>query len=138
MGKKNKAAYNAYMREYMLARYHSRRNEALKKLGGKCSRCGSKDDLQIDHIDRRTKTLDLGKLWNVSKVRFDAEIEKCQLLCAECHSKKTIADLGKKEAKGQHGTRSSYKYCKCDECRKAQRDYFRRYRRKKRKKGSLV
>lgn len=84
--------YNNYMREYMLKRYHERRASAIKKLGGKCVDCGSKEDLQIDHRDHKEKSFSLSKFWSVSQVRFDAEIEKCQLLCQPCHLEKTLRE----------------------------------------------
>lgn len=61
------------MRKYMLARYHKRRAEAIRKLGGKCVKCGSEENLEIDHIDPTTKSFEISKLWNVSKEVFDAE-----------------------------------------------------------------
>lgn len=85
----NKADYNAYMKDYMLARYHERRAEALALLGGFCVRCGSDEDLNFDHIDRDTKAFPISKLWSVSRVRFLSEIAKCQILCVPCHKEKT-------------------------------------------------
>lgn len=115
--------YNAYMREYMLRRYHQRRAAAIEKLGGRCVHCGKTEDLEIDHIDPKTKELEVGKLWSVSAVRFWAEIEKCQLLCRTAHADKSITDNGKKSAKDTHGTLSSYRYCKCVLCKQAKREH---------------
>jgi 5-methylcytosine-specific restriction endonuclease McrA len=115
-----------YMRDYMLRRYHRRRNAAIKFLGGKCA-CGETEGLQFDHKDRRKKSFTIAKLWGVSESRFWVEIAKCQLLCDDCHEKKTLADLGQVSAKTTHGTLSSYRYCKCAVCREAKAEYMRNY-----------
>ena len=116
---------------YMLKRYHSRREAALLSLGGKCARCGSTERLELDHIDPTTKTFAVGDLWSVSKARYDAEIVKCQLLCRACHIVKSVEDSGKSSARGQHGTPSSYRYCKCALCRAAKAAYMQEYRKRK-------
>jgi hypothetical protein len=116
--------YNAYMRDYLLRRYHERMEEARRRLGGKCARCPSVDDLQLDHKDPKTKSFTIAKLWSVSRERFDTELLKCQLLCPPCHTEKTLEDLGRKRARGTHGTVSSYRYCgppKCESCKAAKR-----------------
>jgi len=118
---------NEYMHKYMLARYRRKRKEAIALLGGKCAACGSTTKLEFDHIDIRTKSFNISKAWSYSKARLDAELAKCQLLCSECHDKKTLADLGVTSAKGKHGTLSSYRYCKCVLCKKAKADYMREY-----------
>jgi 5-methylcytosine-specific restriction endonuclease McrA len=131
MPQKDREAYNAYMRKYMLRRYHERRRYAIKLLGGKCAKCGSRSKLEIDHIEPKKKSFSIGKLWSVSKKRFEAELRKCQLLCERHHSDKTLADKGQARARGMHGTLSSYRYCKCAKCRAANSEYGREYRRRK-------
>ncbi|WPH68534.1 HNH endonuclease [Stenotrophomonas phage BUCTxx99] len=129
MPKKDK---NEYMREYMLRRYHERMTLARNHLGGKCANCGALDDLELDHIDPTTKSFTIGNMWSVNKESFWAEVAKCQLLCVKCHSEKTLVDLKRKSAKLEHGTLSSFKYCKCPDCKKAKADYMREYMRKRR------
>lgn len=120
---RDKKAYNAYLKRYMLKRYHKRRADAIVKLGGKCNKCGAIDNLQLDHIDPAAKSFDVAKSHSASQAKWDAEIAKCQLLCQPCHNKKTIADLGYRQAKGFHGTISTVRYCKCDKCRAAKSKY---------------
>ncbi len=122
--------YNKKMAEYMLRRYHQRRKEALRYLGGQCVVCGTKEDLEIDHIDPDRKSFGLGKLWSVAIDKFRQELEKCQLLCSACHEEKSANERGRKRAKGTHGTLSSYRYCKCSECRAAKAAYMKTYSRK--------
>ncbi len=115
-----------------LKRYHRLRKIVVKKLGGKCVECGFKKFLQLDHKDKNNKTIEVGKIFNLSLKRIWEEALKCQLLCKDCHIDKTRKDLGQKDARKTHGTLSSYRYCKCQLCKKAIRDWTRQYRAKKR------
>lgn len=121
-----------YMRGYMHRRYQERRARALKLLGGVCMSCGTGDDLEIDHKDPTLKKYTVAQFRTISEEDFLAEVAKCQLLCKEHHTEKSIVDAGKVSAKGTHGTLSSYRYCKCDLCRSAANKYNNKRRREKR------
>lgn len=116
---KDRKAFNEYQRQYQLRRYHERRREAIQRLGGKCVRCSSTERLELDHIDPKTKSFALAKLWAVREELFATELSKCQLLCEDCHNVKSIGDRGFRVAKGTHGTVSAYRYCHCNLCRAA-------------------
>lgn len=73
------------MKEY----YHGRRKEYLEKLRGKCKQCGAEENLEFDHIDPKSKKFNIGHLLNTSKEKTIIELKKCQLLCKNCHDKKT-------------------------------------------------
>ncbi len=122
-----KETYNAYMRKYKRKRHFTLRQQTIKMLGGKCVTCGSIDNLQFDHRDRNDKIEDPAIFDSISKERFNVEIKKCQLLCRTCHIKKTLKELGKKEAKGFHGTISTYRYCHCELCKQAKIEYRKKY-----------
>jgi len=126
---KDKAAYNEYMRQYMLRKYHKQRKKIIKALGGKCQKCGSKKNLELDHENKDTKMHDVARCW--SEVVWKEEIKKCQLLCKSCHTIKSIEERGMNVAKGTHGTLSAYRYCKCELCKGAKREYNRERRRKR-------
>lgn len=115
--------YNGYMREYMKRRYHLRMAKIIAYLGGKCARCPSKTALQVDHVDPTTKKFTVAqKGWNKPWEALLEELTKCQLLCDKCHTEKTVVeDLGRKLARGTHGTLSAYRYCKCQVCRATKR-----------------
>lgn len=134
------ATRNEYAREYNLKRYHRLRSEAINSLGGKCKNCESTEFLELDHIDPKTKTMEVAKMLNSAKTVFWEEVAKCQILCKECHKLKSIEERGFKIAKGTHGTLSSYRYCKCELCKEAKHQYYLRtkHSRKKRNKATVV
>lgn len=121
--------------EYLKERYRLRRKLAIDFLGGKCIKCGSLERLELDHIDSRSKDFDISRFWGTTLVRFWAEVKKCQLLCKPCHSKKTILERGLKFTQGRHGTITTYKNCRCEQCRKARRVYMKKYRETHQRKG---
>jgi hypothetical protein len=137
MANKNKDIYNKYMKEYILNRYHRRMQEALEFLGNKCIKCGRTESLQLDHIFPTSKIKTISKIWSYSDEIFWEEVKKCQILCRDCHIEKTILELGKKIAKGTHGTLSSYRYCKCSICKKAMSDWNKEYSRKRRERKNV-
>jgi len=82
--------YNSYMKEYMARRYLRRREAALHQLGGRCAVCGAKEDLVFDHVDASTKSFSIARrIAGASEAKLQEELKKCQLLCADCHQKKT-------------------------------------------------
>lgn len=126
--RKNTEEYNAYMKKYMLNRYHERRLHAFNALGGKCAKCGIiPDKYEFDHIDPKQKSFTVARLWSINKERFELELSKCQILCKKCHTEKTLIDRGMNNAKEIHGTISSYRYCRCNLCRAA-KYYYTKYK----------
>lgn len=116
-----------YMNDYMKNRWKERRIKAIKKLGGKCVKCPSVENLEFDHIDPSSKIRNVAQMSSMSEEIFWLEVSKCQLLCFECHKAKTLIDLDHVNAKTTHGTLSSYRYCKCDLCKQAKADYMKNY-----------
>lgn len=102
-----------YMREYMRRRYNERRALAIQWLGGKCIKCGSEDDLEIDHINPSTKAFSIDQLRSQSVITFWTEIAKCQLLCKRHHAKKHTCT--------EHGSATMYRNhgCRCASCKRA-------------------
>jgi 5-methylcytosine-specific restriction endonuclease McrA len=130
---RDKQKYNEYQRRYQLHRYEQRRAEALEALGGKCVRCGTIENLEMDHIVAAEKSFSISKLWSVSKERFEEELTKCQLLCSKCHLEKSFAS-GDIPPKATHGSHAMYRHygCRCDPCRAATAEAHRESKRRKR------
>ncbi len=123
---RNKEKYNAYQKEYQLKRYHDRRRFAIEYLGGRCSSCLSELKLEIDHIEPKKKAFSIGKMWSVAESTFIAELNKCQLLCSDCHLLKTKAQHNKtvRHGEGLTGKRN----CRCDLCKPLKNAYRQRFR----------
>jgi 5-methylcytosine-specific restriction endonuclease McrA len=103
---KDKAQYNEYMRLYMKRMWNERRKLAVDHLGGKCVKCGSVHKLEFDHIDPSTKSFTIASRPSASNKRFWEEIAKCQLLCEECHKRKSKLD-------DAQGNRDRITICNC-------------------------
>jgi 5-methylcytosine-specific restriction endonuclease McrA len=100
---------------------------------GPCRHCGSRDDLQIDHVDPAAKSFTINFERRLADVY--AELAKCQVLCKPCHKAKTAADIAatgvcrrghQRTAANRITTRVGDK---CRECQqRANREYMRRVR----------
>ena len=128
-----RACYNAYMNEYMKARYHRRRSEFIDSRGRVCAKCYSTGpEFEIDHVDQFEKKFDIAKaLASWSDKRLLPELEKSQVLCVECHREKTRVDLSKRfgqRTHWEHGTLAGYRHCRCPECKSAKSAYAKNYR----------
>jgi hypothetical protein len=82
---KTKEIQKAYQRKWVA----KRRSEWLLQ-HGPCIQCGSWHKLQVDHIDPSTKVSH--SIWSWTKKRREEELAKCQVLCCDCHSKKTALE----------------------------------------------
>lgn len=118
---------NLQAKEYQKRRYKCRMSYALKTLGGCCISCGKSKKLELDHIDPNTKNKNISSMYNLSLIRFNEELLKCQILCRTCHLQKTAKENTKKLV---HGTMNAYKQraCRCPECRRVNREYKRMWR----------
>lgn len=80
-------------REYLIAAVKKRRQLLRKKavdfLGGKCTLCGYQKDITVldfHHIDEKTKEFGLSERGLTrSWLKIEAELNKCILVCANCH-----------------------------------------------------
>jgi hypothetical protein len=112
-------------------RLKKNRSEWLAK-NGPCKRCGTWENLEVDHIDRTTKVDH--RIWSWSEKRRQEELKKCQVLCFTCHLEKSREAGDRPPAMG-HGNRAMYetKGCRCADCRKAHTDYQTVWRKNKKK-----
>lgn len=70
-------------------RRNKHRLDAIKLLGNKCIECGNSDNrvLEFDHL--RDKETNLSKLFGKKWERVLVELEKCELVCSNCHAIRT-------------------------------------------------
>ncbi len=114
--------YNAYMSDYMLKRYHNKMAHAKEQFGNICSLCGSSEQLEFHHINPLEKSFTIGSLWSLSDDKVQAELEKCQLLCGNCHRQRHASSA-------LCGTAQRYWCgCRCKPCVAANSKYNKEYR----------
>jgi 5-methylcytosine-specific restriction endonuclease McrA len=88
---KNKASNPWYQsKEKQFQKGLDRKKSAIKEKGGACSLCGYKKNyasLVFHHINPKEKSfgIDMRKFSNYSWERISKEVNKCQLLCHNCH-----------------------------------------------------
>lgn len=110
------------MRVYKRDWIRARRAEFF--YGKVCVSCGANENLELDHVDRKTKVTH--NIWSWSKQRRDTETIKCQILCSVCHQRKTSRE-GVEHHK--HGMRGMYaRGCRCALCRAAQYESIKAWR----------
>ena len=116
-------------REYARQWMAKRRADYFKDKS--CVQCGSRENLELDHIDPSTKLTHC--IWSWRLERRLEELSKCQVLCCDCHTDKsskyfkelyTISD----SSLWKHGTNNTYnrKGCRCELCCQWRKDKFQR------------
>jgi len=87
---------------------------AIKYLGGKCKKCGwhgNQAAFQFHHKNSQEKDFIIGSVANKSWDLIKKEINKCVLLCANCHAVEHSTKLGDKfikEAKNYKGRKLDF------------------------------
>lgn len=124
MPRPTKELQREYQREWMAKR------RAAWFADKSCVVCGSRDNLQLDHIDPTTKVTHA--VWSWKEERRETELVKCQTLCEQHHREKTSKENGIKFTKPLvHGTIAGYKKdCRCKLCHEALLIYWKERRAK--------
>lgn len=81
---KNKESLLIKQREFK----RNRKLWAIQYLGGVCQSCGQQYHpavYEFHHIQPETKDRDPSKMMSLSLAKLTAELDKCKLLCANCH-----------------------------------------------------
>lgn len=74
--------------QYYNERWIGRKKKAIEYLGGSCKKCGYNKfygALEFHHLDETKKDMEWKDLRKVSWATVVEELDKCQLLCANCH-----------------------------------------------------
>ena len=87
----NKEKRKGYWREYC----KKKRVYCLEYLGGKCVKCGATERLEFDHIKREGKKYSIARKLTYKFDNIKEELDKCQLLCVDCHKVKTKSERTK-------------------------------------------
>lgn len=69
----------------------------MERLVDGCVDCGEKDVvvLEFDHRDPDSKTMGISYLIKAgSRTRLEEELEKCDVVCANCHRRRTAKTFG--------------------------------------------
>jgi predicted HNH restriction endonuclease len=80
--------YKEYIRVKQRESKRKRKLEAIEYLGGKCRKCENiyhPAIYEFHHKDPITKDRDPSKMLSLSWNRLQNELDKCDLLCANCH-----------------------------------------------------
>ncbi len=92
---------------------------SINLIGGKCKKCGETDihKLCFHHVDDSTKEIEFNRAkyrrWSV----LEAEINKCELLCHNCHIEHhNINDSNDMRFKNNKKIFLTYKGLSCQEC----------------------
>ena len=100
VNKEKKAEYNKEynernkekIREERREQHKEKRAICLEYLGGKCVKCGTIHNLQFDHIKREGKKYEISAKLSYKFDNLKEELDKCQLLCYDCHKIKTKSE----------------------------------------------
>lgn len=92
------------------------RRTAWIAANGPCRECGGSEELEVDHVDPKTKVSH--RIWSFRQEKREEELAKCQVLCKSCHQKKTNRENYEPVPHGTHTRYMNYK-CRCDACRAA-------------------
>lgn len=114
------------------------KEKLISHFGGKCIKCGYNRSIRALSFHHRDPSIKLFEL-SADGYKFAdrlLEAQKCDLLCANCHAEaEDIIHIDEscslkkyKSAKGTHGTRSAYRYCKCNLCKAANTAYMIKFR----------
>lgn len=85
MGYKNIEEKREYQKQWMA----DRRDQWISE-NGPCAKCGSLEQLEVDHIDSSLKTMNPAAIWSRTEEVRLKELAKCQVLCHDCHVLKTV------------------------------------------------
>ena len=87
-GKRLQAYCKSCNNKIFAERWRQRKLDAIEYKGGKCQSCGYSKyfgALEFHHRDPSEKEFVWQKMRLVSKDRLTQELDKCDLLCANCH-----------------------------------------------------
>lgn len=107
-------SYTEDLAAYNREKYHEYRLQSMLYVTGgespECVHCGAVEGLQFDHIDPSKKSFNVNYMKSLKNPEYRAELDKCQLLCRDCHERKTVRE----RPEFTHGTIYGFMRAKCD------------------------
>ena len=95
----------------------------------KCVNCGSRENLEVDHIDPSKKFTH--RIWSYSDKRREEELAKCQVLCKKHHKEKSLSELPQTD----HGRGRMYQLgCRCWPCKAWKSNECKQYKERRKRK----
>jgi len=80
---------NQKAKENIKKQYRINKKNMIELFGGKCSRCGFRDDiwaLEFHHVNKNEKNHTPSNLMFLKdNNRLTSELDKCVMLCSNCH-----------------------------------------------------
>lgn len=102
--KYDKSHYDKNKHKYRKTKNDKRKDRAIKIRSfiisllkkSKCMDCGNNDwrVLEFDHRDMNNKSMNIADATKYSLEKTKKEIEKCDIVCSNCHRIRTITQLG--------------------------------------------
>lgn len=86
--KKNYLKNRGYMYKYIHDWRKNNKKRAIEYKGGKCIKCGYDKcyaAMDFHHINKNDKDFDISKNCNLSFEKIKEELDKCVILCSNCH-----------------------------------------------------
>lgn len=81
--------------DYQVRRWIERKKKAIDYKGGRCARCGYDryyGALHFHHVDPKIKDVSWNKLRLRSWDKITEELDKCEILCANCHAEEHLSN----------------------------------------------
>lgn len=102
-----------------------RRQDAKDYLGNVCALCKSDKDLEFDHIVPALKEFNISEAIanNKAWAKLVVELDKCQLLCSDCHEDKTTKEQSVDHGEGITGKKN----CHCSLCAPLKKEYMKQW-----------
>ncbi len=95
--------------------YLRRKDKIIEFLGGKCIECDTKDDLCIEHKDKKLKNFDILHNHSIAWNKLEKELYLCHLICYECRSirsskEKSLSRRSRGGARPNSGPKPKYNW----------------------------
>lgn len=86
----NEPGFKEEQSRFKRERKRNIKQDAINRLGGKCNSCGLVDHQSVydfHHLNPSEKERGVSTMVQYTKAKFELELSKCILLCANCHRK---------------------------------------------------